>query len=120
MPSERPGGTEMKIEVVYCPRPGQIDLVTLELPAGSTAAQALADSGLLQRHGLAVEGLRFGVWGKLREPDTLLHERDRVEIYRPLLVDPKEARRQRYQQHKETVAARAARAERVERATIKR
>jgi putative ubiquitin-RnfH superfamily antitoxin RatB of RatAB toxin-antitoxin module len=98
----------MKVDVVYCAGPGRIDLVAVELPPGSTAAQALAASGLLQRHGLQAEGLRLGVWGKLREPDTVLRERDRVEIYRPLLVDPKEARRQRYQRHKESAAARAA------------
>lgn len=98
----------MKVDVIYCSRPHHIDLVTLDMPEGSTAAQALAQSGLLQRHALALEVVRIGVWGKLRDADTLLRERDRIEIYRPLLVDPKEARRQRYQQHKATVAARAA------------
>jgi putative ubiquitin-RnfH superfamily antitoxin RatB of RatAB toxin-antitoxin module len=41
-----------------------------------------------------------GVWFKLREMATVLRDRDRVEIYRPLIVDPKEARRQRYKRHK--------------------
>ena len=52
------------------------------------------------------DGLRLGVWGKPRSADTLLRDRDRVEIYRPLTVDPKEARRQRYRQHCEKAAAR--------------
>jgi putative ubiquitin-RnfH superfamily antitoxin RatB of RatAB toxin-antitoxin module len=69
-------------------------------------ADALADSGLLVRHALAAEGLRFGVWGKVREASFVLRPRDRVEIYRPLKVDPKEARRQRYKQHLAKVAAR--------------
>lgn len=98
----------MKVDVVYCPGPGRIDLVGVHVPEGATAAQALAASGLLDRHGLQAEGLRLGVWGKLREPDTVLRERDRVEVYRALRVDPKEARRQRYQHHKESVAARTA------------
>jgi len=97
---------EIHVELAYCPAPGQIDLVALTLPAGATLAQALAASGLLQRHALPTEGLRLGVWGKLREPSQLLRERDRVEVYRPLQVDPKEARRQRYRRHREKYPAR--------------
>lgn len=84
------------VEVVYCPRPGVCDSVELRLSPGATARDALRASGLLERHGLAEEGLRVGVWCRACEPDSLLREHDRVEIYRPLLVDPKEARRMRY------------------------
>ena len=84
------------IEVSFCPGPGVADVVALELPAGAVLSDAVRASGLLQRHGLALEGLRVGIWCKPREPDTPLRERDRVEIYRPLTVDPKEARRLRY------------------------
>jgi len=97
---------ELRVEVVYCPRPGQCDCVALAVAPGTTVAAALQASGLLQRHGLASESLRVGVWGKLREPGSALRERDRVEIYRPLIVDPKEARRQRYQRHRERSAKR--------------
>lgn len=90
----------LRIEVVYCPRPGQADLVALQMPAGATLADALQASGLLVRHHLALESLRAGIWFKAREPGTPLRDRDRVEIYRPLTVDPKEARRQRYKRHK--------------------
>jgi|JI6StandDraft_1071083.scaffolds.fasta_scaffold574610_2 putative ubiquitin-RnfH superfamily antitoxin RatB of RatAB toxin-antitoxin module len=86
----------LHIEVSYCPSPGVADVVALDLPAGAVLSDAVLASGLLQRHGLALEGLRVGVWCKPREPGTPLRERDRVEIYRPLLVDPKEARRLRY------------------------
>ena len=41
-------------------------------------------------------GLKVGIWGRARPLDTPLRERDRVEVYRPLQVDPKEARRLRY------------------------
>jgi putative ubiquitin-RnfH superfamily antitoxin RatB of RatAB toxin-antitoxin module len=88
------------VQVVYCPRPGSTDSVDLQLPLGSTLHQALQASGLLQRHALIEDGLRFGVWSKVREGHTLLRERDRVEIYRPLTVDPKEARRLRYKRHR--------------------
>jgi putative ubiquitin-RnfH superfamily antitoxin RatB of RatAB toxin-antitoxin module len=96
----------MTIEVVYCPAPDTCDRVQLRLPAGATLADALAASGLTERHQLPMQGLRLGVWCKPREADTALRERDRVEVYRPLTVDPKEARRQRYQQHKASLAAR--------------
>ena len=92
---------DVRVEVVFCPQPGVTDLVSLALPLGATVAEALAASGLVQRHELPTEGLRLGVWGKLREATTVLRDTDRVEIYRLLTVDPKEARRQRYQRHKD-------------------
>ena len=90
----------LHVEIVYCPRPGETDIVTLTLPAGAVVADALAASGLLPRHALAAEGLMLGVWGRRCEPASLLRDRDRVEIYRALIVDPKEARRQRYKGQK--------------------
>jgi putative ubiquitin-RnfH superfamily antitoxin RatB of RatAB toxin-antitoxin module len=93
------GGTaadRLRVEVAYCPGPGAADVVTLELPVGAVAADAVASSGLLQRHGLQPDGLRVGIWCRPCEATTLLRDRDRVEIYRPLTVDPKEARRLRY------------------------
>jgi hypothetical protein len=86
----------LHVEVVYCPSPDTADRVALTLPAGATVADALHASGLLERHALALESLRAGVWFKVREPGCALRDRDRVEIYRPLTVDPKEARRLRY------------------------
>lgn len=99
VPAEAP--LELHVEVVYCPRPGSADRVTVTLPAGATVADALHASGLLARHGLASEGLQLGVWCRASDAETPLRDRDRVEVYRPLQVDPKEARRQRYQRHKE-------------------
>jgi putative ubiquitin-RnfH superfamily antitoxin RatB of RatAB toxin-antitoxin module len=96
----------LNVEVVYCPGPGLCDRVALSLPAGATLADALTASGLAERHGLLADALRLGVWCKPREAHSLLRERDRVEVYRPLTVDPKEARRQRYAQHKASLAAR--------------
>ena len=105
MARAEPGGV-VHVEVVYCPRPGSTDLVALTLPSGATANDALRASGLMQRHELPPEGLHLGVWSRACEPGTTLRERDRVEIYRPLTVDPKEARRLRYSRHKERSARR--------------
>jgi uncharacterized protein len=90
----------ISVEVVYCPAPGTADRVTLALPAGATVADALRASGVVERHGLAWEGLRPGVWSKARALDAALRDHDRVELYRPLTVDPKEARRLRYKRQR--------------------
>ena len=76
----------MKIEVVDA-RPGGARVVSVDLPAGATVRDALAASGL--------DGNVFGIFGKRVALDHRLNEGDRVEIYRPLAIDPKEARRRR-------------------------
>jgi uncharacterized protein len=93
------------VEVVCCPQPGAVDLLTLKLAPGATVADALRLSGVLERHALTLDGLRVGVWCKARELSSVLRDRDRVEVYRPLTVDPKEARRQRYKRTRGTTAA---------------
>jgi uncharacterized protein len=97
---------DLRVEVAYCPRPGETDLTVLVLAPGATLADAVRASGVAARHGLDVGMLPLGVWGKPRPAESTLRDRDRVEIYRPLTVDPKEARRQRYQRHKEKTAKR--------------
>lgn len=90
----------LRIEVVYCPAPGQVDHSRLRLAPGSTLADALAASGVLARHGLGdadAPALPTGIWCRKAGPSTPLRDLDRVELYRPLTVDPKEARRLRYQ-----------------------
>lgn len=86
----------MKIEVIYA-LPERQELVTLDLPEGSTALQAVEASGLLKKYPEIEPGGRnkLGVFAKLVKVDTVLRERDRVEIYRPLIADPKEVRRQK-------------------------
>lgn len=86
----------MKIEVIYA-LPERQELVTLDLPEGSTVLQAVEVSGLLQKYPDIEPGGRnkLGVFSKLVKPDAVLRERDRVEIYRPLIADPKEVRRQK-------------------------
>jgi uncharacterized protein len=85
----------IQIEVAYA-RPERQDVIRLTLPAGSTIVQAIEASGLLQRHPeIDVAKTKVGIFGKLSRMDTALRERDRVEIYRPLIADPKEVRKQR-------------------------
>ncbi|MDH4061149.1 MAG: RnfH family protein [Aquincola sp.] len=84
------------VELVYSAAPRQIERVTLQLCEGATLAEALQASGVLQRHGLAADGLQCGIWGRQAPPSRALRDGDRVEVYRPLEVDPKEARRRRH------------------------
>lgn len=84
------------VEIMYSSASRQVDCVALLLPAAGTVRDALIASGLLERHGLALDAVRCGVWGRRCELARALRDGDRVEIYRGLTVDPKEARRLRY------------------------
>ena len=95
------GAPAVKVQVSYSPAPRQVDRVELDLPPGSLVTDAVRASGLLERHDLGpATDLSVGIWGKARPLDTPVREADRIEIYRGLLVDPKEARRQRYRKQK--------------------
>jgi putative ubiquitin-RnfH superfamily antitoxin RatB of RatAB toxin-antitoxin module len=83
------------VEVVYALKDKQ-ELVALKLPVGVTAREAVERSGLLAKFsGIDLAKNKLGVFAKLVKPDLVLRDRDRVEIYRPLLADPKEVRKQR-------------------------
>ena len=85
------------ITVVYCPQPREVREQVLQVAAGCTAGLAVQQSGLLQDAPQAVvEGLTLGVWGRRVSGSYILRQGDRVELYRPLLVDPKVARRERF------------------------
>lgn len=86
----------LQVEVAFSPAVGVVKRVALRLPAGSTVGDALSSAF----PEVALEGLVPGVWGKQRALSDTLRDQDRVEIYRPLRVDPKEARRQRYKSHR--------------------
>lgn len=90
----------LRVEVLYCPAPGVADRVVLRLAEGSILQEAVDASGLCQRHALDASTLKVGIWGRAQPLQTLLRDQDRVELYRPLLVDPKEARRLRYKRSK--------------------
>lgn len=85
----------MKVTVAYATATAQ-HLLVVDLAAGATVADAVDASGLLTLEpDVQLESARIGIWNRLCRADTRLHDGDRVEIYRPLLVDPKEARRVR-------------------------
>ena len=85
----------ISVEVVYA-LPERQALITVSLPEGSTARQAIEASGIRERFpGLDVESDDIGVFGRRVGPDHVLGDGDRVELYRPLLADPKEVRRRR-------------------------
>lgn len=85
----------VNIEVCYA-LPEKQDLVRVRLAQGATLVQALDASGLLQKYPeIDLKKNKFGVFAKLSKPDSILRDRDRVEIYRPLIADPKEVRKQR-------------------------
>lgn len=83
----------MHIEVVFA-LPHRQERILLELPPLSTVHDAVQASGLLRRLPHPESG-QVGVWGKPVTPETRLRDRDRVEIYRRLVADPKEVRRVR-------------------------
>ena len=83
------------VEVIYA-RPERQELARLKLPPGSTLREAIEASGLLQKFPeIDLARNKVGIYGRLSKIDTPLQEQDRVEIYRSLIADPKEVRRQR-------------------------
>lgn len=91
----------INVEVVYA-LPERQELIRLRLPQGATVHQAIDSSGLLQKYPGLDPGKanKVGVFAKLAKLDTVLRDRDRVEIYRPLIADPKEVRRKRAEEGK--------------------
>jgi putative ubiquitin-RnfH superfamily antitoxin RatB of RatAB toxin-antitoxin module len=85
----------LNIEVCYA-SPAKQELVRLKLPEGTSLQQALEVSGLLAKYPeIDIKKNKFGIWNKLSKLDSVLRNQDRVEIYLPLIADPKEVRKQR-------------------------
>lgn len=95
----------LTVEVAVSVAPRQVQRVRLQVPAGSTVRDALLACGLMsQVPGLTPEAVStgqwtIGVWGRKERLGHALRDQDRIEVVRPLVVDPKEARRLRYQDH---------------------
>ncbi len=90
-----PEAKYLRVSVAYA-EPGRAFNVDLSLPRGATVADAIRQSGFhAARPGVEIRDDRLGVFGRRLGPDTVLRDGDRVEIYRPLKIDPKEARRRR-------------------------
>ncbi len=85
------------VTLVYSPAAREVHEVALLLPVSSTVLQALQASGLLQSFpAIDLRDAHVGLWGRKASLAQCLRENDRIEIYRPLGVDPKVARRERF------------------------
>lgn len=85
----------LKVQVCYAAGLREI-LRSLEVAPGTTIEQAIAQSGLLQDvPGIDLATQPVGIYGKKKPLDTVLREHDRIEIYRPLIADPKTSKRKR-------------------------
>ena len=87
----------MHVTVIYSPEPREVLEWPLTLPPGATVQTALQVSGLRSAFpGIDIERADVGIWGRKALLDAPLREGDRIEVYRPLKVDPKIARRERF------------------------
>ena len=83
------------IEVVYALPKEQV-LITLDVDQGTTVEQAVKQSGVLEKYSeIDLTKNKVGIFGKVTKIEEVLRDKDRVEIYRPLIADPKESRRKR-------------------------
>lgn len=87
----------IRVELAFSPAPREVELQPLTLPAGSTVLQALRAGRWHEQHP-EIDPAQWvvGVWGRRVPLSQMLCDGDRIEVYRPLQVNPKEARRLRY------------------------
>ena len=84
----------VKIELVYVAKDRTTVQIKMNIKQGSTVAEAIMESGIYKSHPEARD-LPVGIYAKQVSLETVLKDGDRIEIYRPLALDPKEKRRQR-------------------------
>jgi len=102
MKSIKMGFIKVHVEVVLA-MPGQQELIALDLVADATVADAIEQSGIVEMfEGFVLDPAKLGIFGQKVPLEQVLRDGDRVEIYRPLLIDPKEVRRQRAQKQSKT------------------
>jgi uncharacterized protein len=83
------------VEVVFA-QPDKQLMIAVKLPPGASVLQAIEASGILDQFpAIDLTKNKVGIFGKLARLDAVLRDKDRVEIYRSLVADPKEARRKR-------------------------
>ena len=91
---------QIMVEVAYAKPDIQV-ILPVSLTAGATALQAIEGSGILEKFPeIDLKQNKIGIFGKLSKPETAVRDKDRVEIYRKLIADPKEVRRQRAEEGK--------------------
>ena len=88
-------GSRITVSVMHA-EPERMFSIELSLPHGATVADAIEQSGIRQaRPDIEIREGRIGIFSRKASLGTVLRDGDRVEIYRPLKIDPKEARRKR-------------------------
>lgn len=88
----------IEVEIVYALPERQV-LMKVQVPVGTTVEQAIYHSSIMNQFvEIDLNKNRIGIFSRFVERGTVLQQRDRIEIYRPLLIDPKEARRLRVKQ----------------------
>ncbi len=86
---------KINIEVAYATAERQ-KIITLEVTQGTTIIEAVRQSRITDIFPeLDIESASFGIWSKVKPSSTVILEGQRIEIYRPLIIDPKESRRKR-------------------------
>lgn len=91
---------KINIEVVYA-LPNEQTLLKQSVPAGTTVVEAIKVCGVLEKYPeIDLANNKLGIFGKLTKADAVLRDKDRIEIYRPLIADPKEVRRKRAEEGK--------------------
>ena len=91
---------KINIEAVYA-LPDEQTLFRQSVPEGATVAEAIQLCGILEKYPeIDLASNKLGIFGKLTKADTVLRDKDRIEIYRPLIADPKEVRRKRAEEGK--------------------
>ena len=96
------------VEVAYA-LPDEQVILSLEVPDNTTVEQAVKRSGILERYPqIDLDNDKVGIFGKICKLNATLSPKDRIEIYRPLIADPKESRRQKAEMEKKNKTAEAA------------
>ncbi len=86
---------KIHVEVIYA-LPDEQKLLNVEVEDGTEVRQVILDSGVLEQHPeLNLDTIKVGIFGKLTTIKQKVRDKDRIEIYRPLIADPKEVRKRR-------------------------
>ena len=97
MASADPVKRLLRIELVWSPQAGDVRQAWLSVAEGSSIEPALRACPDFADQLSRLAELKVGIWGRIRALETALQERDRIEVYRPLTVDPMEGRRRRFE-----------------------
>ena len=91
----------LRVEVAYALPEKQV-ILELQVPEGTSVLEAALQSGVTKQfEGVDLDNAKFGIFGKVVSPKQVLREGERVEVYRPLIADPKEVRKARAARAKE-------------------